>query len=278
MIIFIGLIYLTIGIVVLVGITLHDIRETAWLRSYRRHPHAKRYRERPMIFIDSQKISSAQLMSLRKSYRKLTLTTASKYIFILETPPAFSKDALKNAIMRLNSQPSLGSYEISPALAPAETLPQLFENYRHIANDLFRKSRSGLGIYTPTSVSVIQKSHIQRTSRDKLYTLLATAAKLPLPLLLIWVAYMGIVVGISEVLLATLQSFGLFMIAALWWHDQLTLRQKISYALLLPITIWYFAGLSIEQSLKILAHMGEAIFHGSIGLFVRIKDVLRIVE
>ena len=277
MIIFICLIYITIGLVTLIGITLHDIRETAWLRSYRRHPHAKRYRERPMVFVDLKGVSSAQLKSLRKHYRNLTLITSSKYTLVLETPLSLPKDALKNAIMRLNSQPSLGSYEISPALAPAETLPQLFENYRHIANDLFRKSRSGLGIYT-ADAPIMQTSNIQQTGRDKLYAALAITAKLPLPLLLIWLSYTGIVRGISEVLLAGLLSFGLFMITALWWHDQLTLRQKVSYALLLPITIWYFAGLSIEQSLKILAHMGEAIFHSCISLFVRIKDILRIVE
>lgn len=277
MIIFIGLIYLTVGIIALIGITLHDIRETVWLRRYRKHPHAKHYRERPMVFVDSKGLSSAQLKSLRKYYRNLTLTTSGKYTLVLETPVALPKDALKNAILRLNSQPDLKSHELSSTLTPAETLSQLFENYRSIASDLFRKSRSGLRVYT-ADTPIIQTSNIQQTGRDELYTLLATIIKLPLPLLLIWLSYMGIVVGVSELLLAGLLSFGLFMIAALWWHDQLTLKQKMSYALLLPITIWYFAGLSIEQSLKILAHMGKAIFHSGVGLFVRVKDILRIVE
>lgn len=277
-IIIFGLLYIAIGAIVLAGVTLHDIKEALWLRGFRKHPNARRYRQRPQVFLESS-IADQQFDKLRRHYRKLSRTcTRTEYILHLSNTSQPPEGALQNAVMHLNDQHELSIYELPVALVPVVTLRDLLNNYHTLASDLFRKSRAGLGVPQFREGAALRKSDAMPTRQMKLYATASSFVRLSTPIMLVTTTYAGIVMDLSELLLVTLGSFGLFMVAAIWWHDQLSFTQKLGYALLLPITLWYFAGVSIEQSLKILAHVSKAVFHSGVSLFVRVKDILRIVE
>lgn len=277
-IIIFGLLYIAIGAIVLAGVTLHDIKEALWLRGFRKHPNARRYRQRPQVFLESS-IADQQFDKLRRHYRKLSRTrTRAEYTLRLSSISPSPEGMLQNAVMHLNNQRGPSIYELPIALVPAVTIRDLLNNYRSLASDLFRKSRAGLGAPQLSEGTVLRKSDTMPTRKMKLYAAASSFVRLSAPIMLVTTTYAGIVMNLSELLLVTLGSFSLFMVAAIWWHDQLSFTQKLGYALLLPITLWYFAGVSIEQSLKILAHVSKAVFHSGVSLFVRVKDILRIVE
>lgn len=276
-IIIFGLLYIAIGTIVLIGVTLHDINEALWLRAFRRHPYALRYRKRPQIFLDHQ-ATNEQFDKMRRYYRNLSQTNMqADYILRIPSGSQLSDGLLQNAVKHLNTQNKIHIYELPTILVPTITVHDLLCNYRFIAADLFRKSRAGLGTPSTVNAVILRNVTITLTKKHIIYKALGAAIHVSLPFALVATTYTGIVLGISEILLIALGGYCLFMIAAIWWHDQLSFKQKLGYALLSPITLWYFAGVSIEQSLKILAHVSKAIFHSSVSLFVRVKDILRIV-
>lgn len=275
-----GLGYLLVGIIALIGVTIFDLRETHWQKHYRAHPYARRYRTRPTLLVDPS-TPATQLATLKKEYRKVSSRFPApdeSNVLILQLKAPIQNDTIKPAIIKLISQSRADSIELPLELLPVATLHQLLINYYLIATDFFRKSRQGFGVQTKASSVIIQKRSRTLRQIDIIYILLSSSFRLIVPAVIIGILYTGIVLGATELIALTLVSCCLFMTASIWWHDQLNFRQKLIYLLLSPMSLWYFAGVATTASLEILTHMSKAILHGSISLFMRIKNVLRIVE
>lgn len=69
----------------------------------------------------------------------------------------------------------------------------------------------------------------------------------------------------------------LFILAAIWWNNHLTMVQQLLYSALLPVTIGYCYLLLTSTVLKIFTNMTKAIVPISVSLFMRIKNVLGII-
>lgn len=272
----------------LIGISLYDIREIRHARAYRLHPHARRYRQRPLVSVVIRGEPTEQcLQSLQHtSYRKLqVIASPSQKIngdLILTLPRAaiLPKHAIRQAVIELSSRPNLSSLEVPVKIMSPTTLGELFGAYRDTMRSLFRKSRAGLGISPPsTAARLLTRTTSQETSAwQKVYTVSAAVAPLPALASGGLALYMLLVPGQAQPFMTLLAYLGLFMLLAIWWHDQLSFMQKVTYTILMPISIWYFLGVGVVNLLKILTNVSEAVFHSSIGLFVRVKDVLRIIE
>lgn len=274
---------------VVVGISLHDIREIRRTGQRQKHPYAQRYRRRPLVSIRiNGKLTEQKIRDLLKNnnYRKLEIITSSSQQirgeFILTTNGSvpLQKNSIRHAVIELMSRPALHSLEIPVPIVRPGTLRELFAVYHQVAGSLFRKSRDGLGIYLPDSkFLLLARSSTPRSSiYDKLYAIFAALAPQAILFTGGLAIYMLLVLHQATPLAVILGSLGLFMAFAIWWCDQLGFMQKLGYSVLMPISLWYFIAVTLRKLLKILTDMSKAVFHGRIGLFMRVKDILRIVE
>lgn len=276
-----GWLWCGIGLALIIGVSLHDIRAVWRQQAQRRHPHARRYRQRPLVSVISD--GSSLVLRRQLGYRNHEWIDAAhtpRGEYILQLNGHFiPNDALRRAVITLASQPAMRHVELPRRLSAPTTLWQLLANYRTIAGDLALKARGGLNIYPASASTVLlRRQQIRPTIADYCYRGIGVIA---LPT----VAYggamavsMALLFRQPQLLMAVLTGWGLWLGLAILWHDQLTTRQKLGYLAVAPVSLGYFVVVFVDLLLKVLTHMSKAIFHRGVGLFVRVKDVLWIVK
>jgi hypothetical protein len=265
----------------LVGITLNDIILIRQQHQYKKHPYAKRWRHRPLISITG---SSWQHVAYRKiEYIKIGQEPKGELVIHATNSTHLDKETISQVIWQFNAQPKLTQVTLASHLLPPATFTQLAKNYIHIASDIFRRSRAGIGIHSTANMQTITR----RTSISPsplqlywngLYQFMAAVSAVLIPVTITYVIYIAFATRQPDMLAVVLGSFAIFMTASIWVHETATLKQKIFYSLLLPVTPGIFYLASFVRLLKVLANVVKAIFHRRISLFVRVKDILRVVE
>jgi hypothetical protein len=265
----------------LIGVTLLDVILIRQKQLYAKHPHARRWRHRPFISLIG---TAKQHLGYRKiEYIEADQQPKGELVAYTVSSIYLNKEILNQLIWEFNARPNLAQITLSPRISDPKTFIQLIKNYFYIATDVFRRSRAGLGIYqTKPTQPVIQRVDTLQTQWQTywhgLYQFVAAMNAILIPIAVTYIVYIALSTKQPDMLTIVLCSFGIFMAASIWGHEAMTFKQKVFYSLLLPVTpiIFYFA--SLTRLLKVLANVVKAIFHRRIGLFVRVKNVLRVVE
>lgn len=269
----IGILTIIIASMTIVGVTLHEIHEIQREKSLTNHPYAKKWRTRPLVSIIIEDTpTNACLVSIKNNnYRKKEIITSSthtpkgEFIIYIHSATILTPTAILDAVHELNSQKNLQYIELANILPTPHSLGQLFANYRLLTQDVFRKSRNGLGINlhsTPANHMVrreqIHTSFAQKT-RNILYELIALIAKVTLTIALTYLLYIGFMAKQPDALLVALAMFGSFMICAIWGYRQLLFIQKFYYLALLPVSLGFFiiaSWITAVRSVAQLVHYG----------------------
>lgn len=234
----------------LVGLSLHDIRIINRQHAIAKHPYAKKWRTRPFvsILVDG-KPTVACLEGIRKNnYRKKEIishssrTPKGECIIHITGDTILDKTAILDAVFEYNDRQDLHQIEIRRSLSKPMHLQQLLKNYHLIAASVFQKSRSGLATSSYKTL-------------NNTYETLSVLMRILTPTAVTYTLYLAFWLHQSYLLLIILAVFGAFIMFAIWTDEQLLLRQKLSYALLLPVSLGFFVALSWITMGKILLHL-----------------------
>jgi hypothetical protein len=249
-IIIVGSILATSSIVIIVGITIHDIHAIRLDQQFSRHPHARRWRKRPLVsIVINGEPSTACAVSIRRSnYRKVEIIAAGRsikgaLIFSLAPDTVLDHSAISQAVKQFNNSLSKSQVEMTPVLRSPQTLRQFFHNYYVIASAPFIAVRAGLGIRQPySSWPMIVRLQLADTTRwTHLYIAFRWLTHVANLTVLLYVSYIAVVLYQPEFLLMYLAGFVLWMIWAIVRYRHLSFVQKITYLLLAPASLIYFA-------------------------------------
>lgn len=272
----------------LIGITLYDVRMIKREQRFRRHPYAKKWRQRPILWLypTSAAFSTAELKDLRKLYRKIVfreyIPEQRGIVLALGSAAELRKDTLLAALRQLADTPDR-VIELIPAIQPAQSVGHLLGNYRVILATMVMKARSGLGVAPLSSLFPalipVPPAKQGRTMKtwNWLYHSSSFALAIILPVFITYTLYLGTILHQPGLFFICTAGFTVFLTIALWSYDHLGAVQKIGYCLLMPATYPYFLLLAWLRPLKMLADVAKAKVPISVSLFARIKDILRIV-
>lgn len=253
--------------------------------------------------------SQKQYRSVRfvKNYQ---LVGSSRGELILELSGGVTIDpqAISRAVWHFNNSPDAQAVSLAsqPYFYPSE--PHLFTTYHLLINALINKSKGIFGHIHIDQATIIMWRRASKsidTSSHAIYADDAVATHLPISnlsvllkmqhlknsenwftqlyaamvfLALSYCLYQATLLHQTTLLGLALLCFTLFMIIAIWWNNNLSWNGKFLYSLLLPVSLGYFSILLVLNTLKFLAYVAKAIVPISISLFVRVKNILRIVE
>ncbi len=284
--------YIFIGIVIsivamfLIGLTLYDIRIVEIEKQRKKHPHAKQWRQRPVLIIDA--LPDA-IRTIKKHYRNSysinsAQVTNDTLLLTLPDRATVDKHSLLQAIRYLDIHPQLTSLAVVSSPKHPKTLGEFLHLYRLSIATIIARARTGIGggmaSSSPLPILTRQASTPPRTSAriwSYLYRTASYLATVTVPCILTYALYLAIIPHQLELLAICTAVFCLFVSIAIWSYEQLMLVNKLSYTLLIPATLIYFAVLAVWRPLKTLADMAKAKFPIGVGLFVRVKDILRVV-
>jgi hypothetical protein len=273
--ILIMILFIAITCAVLIGVSVHDIRAIHRERAIKIHPHAKKWRERPLvsIIIDGTPTEACLASIKNNKYRKKEIITHSSqipkgdFIIKIHSTVILMPTAILNAVHELNSRQSLQYVELSQHLNNLTNLRQLLNNYQLFAREVFQKSRSGLTISLGNTPQVVmsRRSHTQLSLKNKvwnsLYGTIAILTKIILPFLLMYALYLAFALQQSDALLSVLAIFSVFMTLAIWGHGQLLFVRKLQYFSLLPVSLGFFIVISWITAAQIALRIFGGMFN-----------------
>ncbi len=259
MIIIFGIVSMFVLITLITGMALHDIRSVRTVRAAKLHPYAKKWRNRPTIWVPRNGISSDQnLHDIRKNgYRKIKFISGeekSGHGLILRVPPhsALPHGSLKEAVMQLNSSADLPSVELLVMISqPASSVGELFSHYRVMLSAPIAAMRNGFGIGTTSSPfpTLCSSSH----SHESVVVSTAKRAFHVVNLILFsYAIYTALMMARPELLLLYLGAFSLWAAWSVIRYPYAPLRLKAIYLLLFPASIAYFVYRLVTAPLRSL--------------------------
>lgn len=247
------LVFLVVGLTILGGwamfvviaITIHDIRSINLEKALRRHPHARRWRRRPMITINYDAIPSAtSTQSLQQGgYRNIRIEEDGQAELSLQmgADDILHRLALRDANSYLQYRPTARFVEIMPQLAFPQTTRQFFAAYRTLALAPFVKVHAVMNTNTlARHWPVLLREHTLPTWRERFYTLAAWMIAVTHLLLFLYIGYVSTVAGQVHYLLVYLAVFGLWLLWSITSYPRLSVRQRLAYMLLAPASLGYF--------------------------------------
>lgn len=269
------------------------------------------YRKREIIIPDLKKSDQKQL----RQYKSVRFTKNQKVgefgrgelILKMCGGMTIHPTTLTHAVWHFNDQPNTMAIACAatPRFYPSQ--PHLLATYQSLASTLFLKATSIFGhVQTQSANLTIWKREFMGSSIPKRIIYADDASFTNPPITNFWmllksqhnkkwgspitpyisllflgvtyITYLAIWLHQPALLTLALLGFALFQLAAIWWNNHLSWLHQCIYTVLLPINIGYFYLVAAIQTLEMLTNMTKAIVPLSVGLFVRIKNVLRVVE
>ena len=117
----------------------------------------------------------------------------------------------------------------------------------------------------------------QQRQRKRLITRLLTIYRLLLCVAIGYAVFTAAMYGSIEPLLIIAVGFLAYFTVSILILSQLTIWQRAYTLLLAPVALWYYLFLLYGTVLERFANMAKAVFPISVGLFVRIKNIFRVV-
>lgn len=239
-------------LVVCLGATFHDIRSIRLQRDKTRHPHARRWRHRPLIHITSPQ--QIDIAGMKRQYRNIVASTPNSpskdnYTLLMKMTQTLPSAEILHAVQQLQAQSYLSSIVLIPTLPSPSSLLQLLTHFRLIYATPLASARSGLGINTysplPTLVRPAHTITLYLQIWRILYELTAYMCKLASLLVIGYAVLTAHMLAQPLLALVVLCCFLSYSTYAIWQYRLLSRRQKIIYIALSPVSIGYLLIISI---------------------------------
>lgn len=267
-----------------IGVTLYDLRAIRHEQLYRKHPQANKWRRRPVITARiAHHLPTDTLQAFKRYYRKIepmnAQETSSEYTLVVHRNVLLDKTTLVSAVRQLNADESILAIELVPLVSKPQTLGQFLQLYRISLGVLLMKSRAGWKVNPRQSMFLILKRQDASQHRmiDRAHIYLRHFVAFCTPIVLANAIYLALVAHHTELLLLCIVGFASLVTTALWSYQHMSYVHKAIYTLLLPATLGYFFILAWFRPLEMIANVAKAKVPVGVSLFVRIKDILRIV-
>ncbi len=247
-IIFAGFVIALWLLVTIVTTTFHDIRLIHLDKQLRRHPHARRWRQKPVVSIvyESELSEASRLSILQSSYRKRKIIqdpslAPDGLVLFMRGSDVLQRTAIRDAVVQFQYRQSTGFVEIIPRVTFPRTVRQFFAVYHDLALAPFIKLRSALGVApTMSRWPIAVRTESVKRFRGIIYGTVRWVVQLTNLAVLLYVGYIGFALQQPDYLLAYGMAFGLWMVWAIGGHQQLSFRQKLAYFALLPASLGFF--------------------------------------
>lgn len=236
--------------VMIIAITVQDMRIAKLNHFIKNNPQFKRLQRRPLvsILIDEEPTTES-IASLRHGdYRKIEIVysgepTHGDLVMPINPDTVIEKSLLADAINRFNMNPEIESIEIIPNPEIPSTLRDLLHFYRQIVSAPFIAVRATFRVAPiwGSGWPVIINLHTKIPAwRARIYALLRWAVYVANTTALIYAVYMATISRQPEFLLLYLGLFTIWMMTAIWTYPHFKIRQKIVAFILAPVSLGYF--------------------------------------
>jgi hypothetical protein len=270
------------------------------------------YRKREIIIPSLKKSDQKQLRRYRSiqftQNQKIGESSRGELVLNISGGMTIHQATLAQAVWHFNDQPNVRAVTCAatPQFYPSES--HLFATYQSLVATLFFKATSIFGHVQPQHANLtICKREFMAADMPKQIIYADDASFTHLPITNFWLllksqqnkkwrstiirpyvgllflcvtytTYLAMWLRQPALLTLALLGFALFLLTAIWWNNHLSWLHRCIYTALLPISIGYFYLVAAIQTLEMLTDVAKAIVPLSIGLFVRVKNILRIVE
>lgn len=234
---------------VIIGISLHDIRQIKLDGRFQCNPNSRIWRKRPFIsvVIDGEPTQEC-LDSLKHSnYHNMKIITDNEYlvdglVLSIARNTILKRTAVSSAVRQLNGNPSLNVIEITAIYSSPKTLNQLFRLFWQITSMPFVSTRDGLNVTSARSTwPTISCINIGASiNHHRIYAALSWLTKLANLATLLYVSYIAVILHQPEYLLLYLAVFGLWLLWTIVSYPYINLYQKAAYLFLSPLCLSYF--------------------------------------
>lgn len=237
---------IVIGLTIILGIALHDIRT---IRAKRKYQQKKR-RSYPVVsVVVEENVSDECLASIRHSdYHKYEIVfsgenMSSKYILSLRHNVLLAPTSISRAVTTLMDLPKWEYVEIRPVLQRPKKISELFRLYHVVALAPFISLRATFKIppnhrqLWPT----LRRADIPvRRFRSRTYNLMRWLILIMNATIISYITIVAFSAGQPLYLLTYLFTLLIWLIVCLIEYPHFSRQQKITYTLLSPVSFWYF--------------------------------------
>ncbi|MDQ5982368.1 MAG: hypothetical protein QG549_365 [Patescibacteria group bacterium] len=235
-----------IGIALILGIAIHDIRT---IRAKRLHRPKKR-RVYPLVsVVVEENVSDECLASIQHSdYHKYEIVffgerARSKYILSIQHNVLLAPTSISRGVATLMDLPKWEYVEIRPVLRRPQKITELFRLYHIVALAPFISLRVTLKIPPNHNQPwpTLRRANIPvRRARSRLYGFTRWLILMVNAGLISYITVIAYVAGQPLYLLIYLITLLLWLIVCVIEYPHFSPRQRISYIYLSPVAFWYF--------------------------------------
>lgn len=267
----IGCILAISALAIFIVMTIYDMR---LIRANRRTLH---FRRQPFVaVIVDDTTSDESLRSIAQNdYRRCEIIFAgepvkSDIVLELKRSALLAPTAIRHAVQQLHSMRGCEFVEIKPDLPMPDNLRQLFYFYTCAALAPFISVRAQLGIRPSphSSWPVLKKSLLTNTWQTYAYRGAVWLAALVNAIILAYLIYMAVWLGLPELFLLYLSAFWLWLIVSIWDYPHLSLTEKLVYTALAPVSFGYFIVIALAAPavapMRMLKKLSSRFFSRSI--------------
>lgn len=243
---------LTVIATVTVATMIDDIRSIRQQQAMKKHPHSRKWRERPTITVISTHQWSAFPLQ-KKSYRKLVMnksTTVPQNSLILNPngSNAIEASSLMDGVQRFNNDQRLATIAITPKLSTPTNIWQLLEVYRIVAQLPFDTLRTLCDVSAKVGVSLSRSDTPSKHSFA--YSASSFVMRLANLIVFIYACYAAAIHTQPELLLIYLTAFNFWLLWAFGRYRYFSFTKKCLYVLLSPVSYVYFVYLLIAAPIR----------------------------
>jgi hypothetical protein len=240
---------IALGMVVVVvlttGIALHSIRAIRMQHAFAKHPHARRWRSKPLITVTTEDGEPTRhIVALRPQYRKLVSNrenTDTDFLLWLPARTVLNPHDLPSSVRQFSYDPTLYSTPLLPVISTPQSLSEFLHAYSLIIGAPLAQARAGLFVDPVRSFPYIVNQSVSAPPyRTQLYAIYGWLFGVIALLVFLFAFHMAIVMNRPELLLAYLCGFSLWCAWAIGRYPYLALHTKILFILLFPTSLGYF--------------------------------------
>lgn len=237
---------IVIGIMIVLGIALHDIR---MIRSNKTRTTKRRHTWPLVSVVVDENVSNACLESIRHNdYHNYEIVfsgehTNGKFILTIRHNMMLDHAAIRRSVTILTNFPTWSYTEIKPVLPSPQKISELFRLYHAVALAPFISLRTAFAI-PPNSHQlwpVLQRSQLSiHLWRSRMYHLVRWLIFVANAALVTYITYVAFAAAQPLFLITYLSAMTIWLVVCIMEYPHFSFPQKITYIVLSPVSYWYF--------------------------------------
>ncbi len=244
------------AIVLTVGVTLSDLKRIRADQSYQRAPHARRWRKKPIVLVETT--DEGSLRALRKSYRKVSSATDEGWRLHIPEGLVITPQEIPQAVRQLQYDPIQQYIPLSVHHGSAHDLRRLLGTYRSALSAQSASLRHGFGIMPVGNQPYLE---ISSTAINPLRTLAYELASILLATtaIIVFIAGFGLALLTqqTDLLVGFIAASTLLAIWSIGRLQGLSFWRKLVLVILLPAAFAYLYFLLVSMPARTAARLGR---------------------